>query len=71
MDPTLAATVIADMEAPEASMVVAAMDPDDRVDVLEHVPEPLHDAIVGEMDAARRPRSAASSSTRRTPPAAS
>ena len=33
-----------DMEAPEASMVLAAMDPDDRVDVLEHVPGTLHDA---------------------------
>jgi magnesium transporter len=27
------------------------MDPDDRVDVLEHVPRAMHDAIVGEMDA--------------------
>ena len=51
MDPALAATVVSDMEVPEASMVLAAMDPDDRVDVLEHVPNPMHDAIVGEMDA--------------------
>jgi len=51
MDPTLAASVVTDMEAAEASMVLAAMDPDDRVDVLEHVPAPLHDQIVGEMDA--------------------
>src|SRR5438477_8325088 len=51
MDPTLAASVIADMEAPEASMVLAAMDPDDRVDILAHVPAPLHDQLVGEMDA--------------------
>jgi magnesium transporter len=51
MDPALAASVVTDMEPPEASMVLAAMDPDDRVDVLEHVPAPLHDQIVGEMDA--------------------
>ena len=43
MDATLAASVIADMEVPEASMVLEAMDPDDRVDILEHVPAPLHD----------------------------
>ena len=51
MDPTLAASVLTDMEVPEASMVLAAMDPDDRVDVLEHVPGPLHDQLVGQMDA--------------------
>src|SRR3954466_4735668 len=51
MDPTLAASVVTDMEVAEASMVLAAMDPDDRVDVLEHIPAPLHDQIVGEMDA--------------------
>ena len=50
MDPTLAASVLTDMEPPVASMVVAAMDPDDRVDVLEHVPDRVHDAIVGEME---------------------
>jgi magnesium transporter len=54
MDAALAASVIADMEAPEASMVLAAMDPDDRVDILEHVPQPLHDELVGEMDAEER-----------------
>jgi len=51
MDPALAATVVSDMEPPEASMVLAAMDPDDRVDVLEHIPAPMHDLIVGEMNA--------------------
>jgi magnesium transporter len=51
MDPTEAAAVIADMEAPEASMVLAAMDPDDRVDILGHVPAPLHDQLVAEMNA--------------------
>jgi magnesium transporter len=51
MDPILAATVIADMEPVEASMVLAAMDPDDRVDILEHVPQPLHEALLREMDA--------------------
>ena len=43
MDPTLAASVIADMPAPEASMVLAEMDPDDRVDILGHLPTALHD----------------------------
>ena len=38
------------MEAAEASMVLAAMDPDDAVDVLEHVDDKLHDEIVREMD---------------------
>jgi magnesium transporter len=42
---------MSDMEAPEASMVLSAMDPDDAVDVLEHVEGPLHDEIVREMDA--------------------
>ncbi|HLL90928.1 MAG TPA: magnesium transporter [Tepidisphaeraceae bacterium] len=51
MDPTLAASVISDMEPPEASMVLAEMDPDDRVDILEHVTGPLHEQLVGEMDA--------------------
>ena len=51
MDPTLAASVITDMEIPEGSMVLEAMDPDDRVDILEHIPEPRHDALVNEMAA--------------------
>jgi magnesium transporter len=51
MDATLAASVIADMEVPEASMVLEAMDPDDRVDLLEHVPKDLHDRLVNEMAA--------------------
>lgn len=50
MEPPDAATIITDMEAPEASMVLAAMDPDDRVDILEHVTDPLHDQLVGEME---------------------
>jgi magnesium transporter len=50
MEPTQAASVITDMEAPEAAMVLEAMDPDDRVDVLEHVPEPLHDQLLQQMD---------------------
>jgi len=50
MDPTLAASVLSDMEAPEASMVISAMNPDDAVDVLEHVPQRIHDAIVREME---------------------
>lgn len=50
MDPQAAAHVLDDMEAPEASMVVASMDPDDRVDVLEHVSDKVHDAIVKELN---------------------
>ena len=49
MDPQLAASVIADMEVPEASMVLGAMDPDDRVDLLEHIPEPLHSQLMAEL----------------------
>src|SRR5687767_48912 len=49
MDPHLAATVILDMEVPEASMVLASMDPDDRVDILAHVPEPMHQRLLDEM----------------------
>ena len=51
MDSTLAASVIVDMEMPEASMVLEEMDPDDRVDILEHVPNPLHDQLLNEMAA--------------------
>src|SRR6185437_5245598 len=50
MDPQMAAQVLDDMEAPEASMVVASMDPDDRVDILEHVSDKVHDAIVKELN---------------------
>ena len=52
MDPALAASVLTDMEPPEASMVISAMAPDDAVDVLEHLPARVHDAIVGEMEPA-------------------
>ena len=51
MDPAIAASVLTDMEPPEASMVVSAMAPDDAVDVLEHLPAGVHDAIVSEMGA--------------------
>jgi len=44
--------VIARMEPPEASMVLSAMEPDDRVDILEHISGPLHDQLLGEMTAA-------------------
>jgi len=52
MDPTLAASVVADMEPPEASLVLGAMDPDDRVDVLQRLPDALRDRLVAEMDPA-------------------
>jgi magnesium transporter len=51
MDPAQAATVIAGMEPPEASMVLSAMEPDDRVDILAHIPKPLHDQLLLEMPA--------------------
>jgi len=49
MDAALAASVVADMEAPEASMVLSAMDPDDRVDILDQLPQDLHDLLVDEL----------------------
>lgn len=51
MDPVLAATVITDMEPPEASMVLAEMHADDRVDILDHLPQALHDELLREMTA--------------------
>jgi magnesium transporter len=36
------------MLPPEASMVLAAIDPDDRVDILEHVSGPLHEELMRE-----------------------
>ncbi len=51
MDPQLAATVIADMEPLEASLVLSEMNPDDRVDILEHVPDHVHEALLGQMTA--------------------
>src|SRR5687767_12251808 len=41
MDATLAASVITDMEVPEAALVLEYMDPDDRVDILAHVPKQI------------------------------
>ncbi len=49
MDPVNGAIVIAGMEVPEGSMVLEAMDPDDRVDLLGHIPKERHDALVNEM----------------------
>ncbi len=49
MDPALAATVIADMEEVEASLVLGEMSPDDRVDILGLLPQPLHDRLISEM----------------------
>ncbi len=48
MQPDAAAAIITSMLAPEASMVLAAIDPDDRVDILEHVSGPLHDELMRE-----------------------
>lgn len=49
MDSMQAAAVVTDMEVAEAGMVLGAMDPDDRVDILDHIPAPLHDQLVSEM----------------------
>lgn len=49
IDATHAALIVVDMEIPEAGMVLGAMDPDDRVDILDHIPAPLHDQLVNEM----------------------
>ena len=52
MDPREAAEIIGDMEAPEASVVLGKMDPDDRVDVLEHVSDKVHDELIGQLEKA-------------------
>ena len=51
MSPEAGAAVIAAMPVPEASMVLAEVDPDDRVDILEHVTGEQHDQLVAELDA--------------------
>jgi len=51
MDNVQAALVIASMNAPEASMVLQEVPPDDRVDILYHITGPLHEQLIGEMDA--------------------
>ena len=51
MEPTLAATIISDMELVEASMVLGEMNPDDRVDILYHLPRPMREELIGLMDA--------------------
>jgi len=49
LDPRRAADIVSSMETPEASMVLEAMHPDDRVDILEHVPRSHHEALLREM----------------------
>ena len=51
MDNAQAALVVASMNAPEASMVLQEIPPDDRVDILYHITGPLHEQLIGEMDA--------------------
>jgi magnesium transporter len=51
MDNVQAALVIGSMNAPEASMVLQEVPPDDRVDILYHITGPLHEQLIGEMDA--------------------
>ena len=47
MDVVHVANVITAMNAPEASLVLQAMEPDDRVDILENVTGPLHALLDG------------------------
>jgi magnesium transporter len=49
MDIRRAADVITEMERAEAGMVLAAMNPDDRVDLLGLLPLALHDELVDEL----------------------
>ncbi|HTL27562.1 MAG TPA: magnesium transporter [Tepidisphaeraceae bacterium] len=51
MEPQQAASVVSDMETPEAAVMLGAMNPDDRVDILEHIPKEKHEALMLEMDA--------------------
>lgn len=52
-DPTHAARLMADLPQAQASAILAAMAPDDRVDLLEKLDRPLHDALVGRFSAAQ------------------
>ena len=51
MTPAAGAALISAMMTPEASMVLAEVDPDDRVDILEHVEADVHDRLMAEFDA--------------------
>ena len=47
LHPDVAASLLAHMRTGRASVVLASMAPDDRVDVLEHVPPPLREQLIG------------------------
>ena len=47
LHPNAAASVLSHMRTGRASVVLASMAPDDRVDVLEHVPPPLREQLIG------------------------
>ncbi len=51
MTPEAGAALITAMPATEASMVLAEVDPDDRVDLLAHVTGAVHDQLVAGLDA--------------------
>ena len=54
VDPGTGAALILGMNRVEAGMVLAEMDPDDRVDILGLVDAEAHDELVSELDAAKR-----------------
>src|SRR6186997_2524049 len=51
MHPALAAGVAAAMEAPEGAMVLSAMAPDDRIDILRHLSNGIRERLIRELDA--------------------
>ncbi len=50
MHAALAAAVVAEMEAPKGAMVLGEMAPDDRVDILNHLPTEIRQQLVRELD---------------------
>ena len=54
VDPGTGAALILGMNRVEAGMVLAEMDPDDRVDILGLVDAESHDELIAELDAAKR-----------------
>ncbi len=51
LDDRHVANIITAMNAPEASVVLQGIDPDDRVDILGYITGPLHDELLREMAA--------------------
>lgn len=53
LDTQLAAAVVQAMRRPEAAVVLGRMQPDDRVDVIGLIPQPLHDELMRELSPAQ------------------